>query len=345
MLAAILEAPGKMEVKEVPRPRVGKKEMLLRVRACAVCGSDIRIFRHGNPRVKPPQTIGHEIAGEVVEVGEGVEGFKVGERLAVGADVPCGRCWFCRNGHGNNCPENYAIGYQFPGGFAEYLLLNEMTVNFGPVHHVPEGLGLEVAALAEPLGCCLNGLECSMLSAGESVLIIGAGPAGCLLAEAAKALGARKVILAQRSRPRLEMARQFRADVFICTEEEDLRGRVLEETGGEGVDIAVIACASLQAQEEAIGLVRNRGRVNCFGGLPAGSARARLDSNLIHYKELHVHGSHGSVPRHHHIALGMLASGAVRAEGLITHHFPLSQVAQAFSAAESREGMKVIVHP
>jgi L-iditol 2-dehydrogenase len=149
MRAAVLEDLDRLVVKEVPDPQIGPGEVLVRVRACAVCGSDVRIYHHGNPRVKPPQILGHEIAGDVVAVGAGVEKFKVGDRIATAADVPCGVCEFCRNGMGNNCAINYALGYQFQGGFAELLPLNQITVNYGPVHHIPDGMSYETAQLPQ----------------------------------------------------------------------------------------------------------------------------------------------------------------------------------------------------
>ncbi len=345
MKAAVFEALEKLVVQEVPTPEVGDNELLLRVRACAVCGSDLRIFHHGNPRVKPPQIIGHEIAGEVVARGKNVTGFEEGDRVAVGADVPCGVCEFCRAGIGNNCQINYAIGYQFPGGFAEYILLNETTVNYGPVHHIPEGLAFEEACLAEPLGCTINGLELSRLGVWETIVIIGAGPAGILMSQLARHMGATKIILAQRSRARLEMARQFDIDVLVWTQEEDLTERVMAETGGLGADVVVTACASPEAQMQAIGLAKNRGRINFFGGLPKGTPPITIDSNVVHYKECFVHGSHGCVPRHHKAALGLIAAGMVRARELITHEFPLDRINEAFAAHETRAGLKVIVKP
>jgi L-iditol 2-dehydrogenase len=345
MRAAVLEDLNRLVVTQVPDPQIGPGEVLVRVRACAVCGSDVRIFHHGNPRVKPPQILGHEIAGDVVAVGEGVEQFKAGDRVATAADVPCGVCEYCRDGMGNNCAINYALGYQFQGGFAELLPLNRITVNYGPVHHIPDGMSYETATLAEPLACCLNGLERSSLKPGESVLIIGAGPAGILLAEAAAALGATKVILAQRSPRRLELAKSFRADAYIATDEQDIVEAVQDLTGGRGVDIAITACASPEAQEQALTVVRPRGRVNYFGGLPRGSRNIQLDSNIIHYKECYVHGSHGSVPRQHRVALELLANGQVKVEGLITHRFPLERIADAFAAQEQRSGLKAVVLP
>ncbi len=345
MKAAVLEGIEKMTVREVETPRAEPGGLMLRVRACTICGSDIRIFHYGSPRVMFPQVVGHEVSGEVVEVGEGLAGFEVGDRIATAGDVACGECEFCKRGIGNCCPINYAIGYQFPGGFAEYLPINSLTVRHGAVNPIPDSLGWDEAALAEPLACCINGLETSHFQAGESIVVIGAGPIGLMLAQLAKSFGATKVLIVQRSRGRLEMARRFGADAVISSQDEDPAERVREETGGEGADIVLTACGSPEAQEQAMEMVRFRGRVNLFGGLPKGTRKIEVDSNLLHYKEAYLHGCHGAIPRQHRAALALLASGHIRAKELITHRFPLDDILPAFQAAESRAGLKAVVNP
>lgn len=345
MKAAVLEDLEKIMAKEVSTPPIKKGEMLVKIRSCAVCGSDIRIYHQGNPRVKPPQIIGHEIAGEIVEVGEGIDTFRLGDRVALGADVPCGVCKFCRNGLGNNCPINYAIGYQFPGGFAEYIHINETTVKYGPLHKIPENLSFDEASLAEPLACSLNGYELANLKVGDTVVIIGAGPIGLMLVELARNIGAGRIILSQRSKERLKIARKFSADTFISSLEENFVERVMEETKGEGADVVMVACANPSAQEEALEIVGHRGRVNFFGGLAPGSRKIKIDSNLIHYKECFVLGSHGSVPRQHKIALDLLSRGVIKGKDFITHHFSLDEIKEAFKVSEEHQGLKVIVNP
>ncbi|MHB8963026.1 MAG: zinc-dependent dehydrogenase [Saccharofermentanales bacterium] len=345
MKAAVLEKIDKMVVKEVPVPVIDDDGVLVKVESCAVCGSDIRIFHHGNSRVKTPTIIGHEISGQVVETGKNVRKFKVGDRVAIGADVPCGECVFCEAGIGNNCQINYAMGYQYQGGFAQYLELNRTVVNFGPVHKIPDHVSYDEAALAEPLGCALNALELSAVRLGDTVVIIGAGPIGCMLIEVSKLMGATKVIVVQRSRPRLEMARQFGADVYICSSEEDAVARVLEETGGLGADVVITANPSPESQVEALKMAKNRARVNLFGGLPVSKQEVTLNTNIIHYKELFVHGAHGAMPQHHQKAIDLIASGRIDMKRYFTHKFPLAEIGRAFEAAESHVGMRVIVNP
>jgi len=345
MKAAVLTDLKKLELQDVPTPEVGDDSVLVRVRSCLVCGSDIRILNYGNPRVKPPQIMGHEIAGDVAEVGRNVTKFAVGDRVAIAADVPCGECPACEAGYGNNCKTNLAMGYQFAGGFAEYVLLEPAVVRFGPVHRVPDELSYDVAALAEPLACAINGFELVGINPAETVVVIGAGPIGCMLIEYGRLLGAGKTILVQRSKARLEIAKRFGADAHICTLEEDPVERVLEETGGDGADVIFTACSSPEAQEQAVQMLNFRGRLNLFGGLPPGSRHIDFDSNFVHYREAVVTGSHGSVPRHHTLALKLLASGAIDGERYFTHRFPLDDVLQAFEVAAAKDALKVAVNP
>jgi len=331
----------------VPDPQLPDEDsLLLKVHACAVCGSDIRIFHHGNPRVVPPQIIGHEVAGEVVAVGKNVTRFKLGDRLATGADVPCGECEWCRQGLGNMCEINYAIGYQFPGGFAQYMPLNAMTLQHGAVHHIPSSLSYDLATLAEPMGCCINGLELSHIKMGDTVVVIGAGPAGCMLMQLARYFGAIRVIAVQRSPARCQVALDLGgADEVICSQDVDPVEGLLAATGGQGADVVITANSAVATHEQALQMVRMRGRINLFGGLPKDAPPIQLSSNLIHYKELVLTGSHGSVPRQHRLALEILGSGTIDGSGYVSHQFSLDQILDAFAAAEGHMGMKVIVHP
>jgi len=346
MKAAVLEQLHKMVVQNVPDPVVGHNEALMKVAATSICGSDVRIFHHGNPRVRMPTIIGHETAGTIVQVGRNVTRVKVGDRVAIGADVPCGQCSWCRNGMGNNCSINYAMGYQFQGAFAEYLKLPQLCLEQGPVTSFDSTkLSFVEAALAEPLACAINGFELVNLSLGKSVVIIGLGPIGCMMIDLARAMGATKVIGIQRSRQRMEIAKTYGADAYLYSAEEDIVKRCRELTGGQGPDIVITSCGTVEAHEQAIEMVAHRGYVNLFGGLPNDMRPMSLLSNVIHYKECFVTGSHGSVPRHHELAVRLLEQKLVRVKPLITHSYPLDEIEQAFVTMESRQGMKVAVLP
>jgi len=225
------------------------------------------------------------------------------------------------------------------------MVLNETILKYGPVTPMPAGLSFAEAAIAEPLACAVNGLELARFSLGKSICIIGLGPIGCMMLELSRVFGASKVFAAQRSRVRLDMARQFLPEArFVATEEEDLVEVVMRETDGEGVDLAITTAGTVQSHDEAIRMVRHRGYVNLFGGLK-NQPKLSLDSNLIHYKECFVMGSHGSLPRHHQAAVGLIARGAVQAKKYISRVFSLDETREAFAFHESRAGLKVIVAP
>jgi L-iditol 2-dehydrogenase len=345
MQAAVLEELNKLVVTDVPDPEVDDDSALMQVQSTCICGSDLRIMKHGNARVKTPAIIGHETAGIIVKAGKNVTRVKEGMRVAIGADVPCGQCAWCRNGLGNNCAINYAVGYQIPGAFAQYMKLPRMLLEEGPVTPIPDSLDYDTAALAEPLACAINGLELVNMSLGKTVVIVGLGPIGCMLIDLARVMGATKVIAAQRSAKRMGIARNYGADVYVDTSQEDLVARCREETHGEGPDIVITSCGSVDVHEQAIEMVAHRGYVNLFGGLAKDARPLSVLSNTIHYKECFVTGSHGSVPRQHELAVELLDRGMVRVAPLITHRFPLDEINAAFKTMESRQGMKIVVQP
>jgi L-iditol 2-dehydrogenase len=345
MRAAVLEDLEKLVVKEVPKPRIDDYSLLVKVGACAICGSDIRMFHHGNNRLTPPAIMGHEASGEIVEVGSRVQGFQAGDRVALGGDVPCGKCEMCLKGLGNNCPINYAMGYQFAGSFAEYVLLNPLVVEHGPIAKVPDHVSFEEAALAEPLACCLNGIELCRPELGDTMVVVGAGPLGILLTELGKLMGVTKTLVVNRSRPRLEIAKTFGVDVTICSSEENTVERVLEETHGEGANIIITACPSPEAQAETLHYAAHRARINLFGGLPKGKSLVPIDTNVLHYREIFLFGSHGAVPSHLKKAIDLIASGKIDMKKYISHTFPLESALEAFKAAEDKVGMRVVLKP
>ena len=345
MKAAVLEALGVIVVKEVPTPKPGDEEVLVKVRSCAVCGSDLRIFRSGNSRVHLPQILGHEIAGEVVQVGAHVTKLKVGDKIAVGADIPCGQCSFCEGGIGNNCQTNYAMGYQYAGGFAEYVLLNQMVMNFGPVHKIPDNADYAEYSLAEPLGCVLNALERSPIVIGDTVVIIGCGPIGCMMMPVMKKMGAARIIGVERSPMRQEIALQNGADFIVNPNDGNIVEAVLNLTGGLGADVIFTATPVPEMQACAVRMAKNRARINFFGGLPATTGPVPIDTNLIHYKELIISGAHGALPRHHGQAVDLIRNGVIDVKPFITSSFPLERINEAFEKSINRQCMRVIIQP
>jgi len=185
----------------------------------------------------------------------------------------------------------------------------------------------------------------SQLGIGNSLCIIGAGPIGCMMIELGRHMGSTNILVIQRSQKRLEMAKKYGADHYFLSEDPDIEKKVMDATQGEGPDVLMITCASPDAQDHSLRLARHRARVSFFGGLASNARNLSIKSNLIHYKELTVLGSHGSLPRHHQKAIKMISKGMVHTAQYITHHFPLDQILEAFHAAELREGLKVVVNP
>jgi L-iditol 2-dehydrogenase len=346
MKAALVKEKNVMVVEDIPVPRVPEDSMLIKVHACAICGSDVRIFRKGDARAKYPVVIGHEIAGVVEEVGRKVTGYRPGDRVCVAPGHGCGQCVYCRTGHSNVCVKPCpSIGYASNGGFAEYMVPPENVVRLGFVNKIPEGLSFDRASMSELLACSLNAQENTPVHEGDTVLIMGAGPAGCMQIELSRIKGAGKVIVTQRSRDRLEMANRFKPDRVVASSEEDLTKVVMEETGGLGADAIFVCAPSKEAQEQALTLAAPRGRVNFFGGLPKDNCRITTDANVIHYKELFIGGASSSLARQNRQALELISEGKITAENYITHRFALTDVVRAFETVESRTAVKVVVKP
>ncbi|MFI5349621.1 MAG: alcohol dehydrogenase catalytic domain-containing protein [Elusimicrobiota bacterium] len=345
MKAGVLRGPADLAVERVPLPAVAPGSVLVKVRACAVCGSDLRIYLDGNPRITGPRVLGHEISGEVAAVGKGVRNFRPGDRVAIGADIPCGACVHCKAGRANCCEVNLAMGYQLDGGFAQYVLLPPLVVKLGPIQKFGAALGFDAAALAEPLACCLNGYERGLMEPGRRVVVFGAGPIGSMLSALGKFLGAESVIVIEPSPERRRWAAAFKPDVVIDPAEGDVVRRVMDLTGGAGGDMIFTACPVVETHEAAVAMVARRGVVNFFGGLPKNAPPIRVSSNHLHYREATVTGSHGSTPEQHRKALRLIESGEIDVKALITHRFALDSLKDALATAGSRKGMKIVVNP
>ena len=343
MKAAVLEEVGRLDIRDIPRPECDPDGLLLQVGACAVCGTDVKVYRHGHRLIVPPRVTGHELAGAVVEVGRNVRNYAEGDRVAVAPAVPCGECRMCRRNIHGMCDNLTAIGYHYDGGFAEFMAVPPVAVRNGCVNKLPDGLSVEHAALAEPLACCINAQELAFVQLGQSVAIIGAGPIGCLNAQVARARGATLVFMIDISAERLEMASFVGLDACINGADEDAVERTMALTDGAGADVVITACASGRAQEQALQMVAKRGVVNFFGGLPKGNSTISFDSNLTHYREFYVIGNHGSAPLHNAMAIELIASGKIDVSPLITHRLPIEHTLEGIGITERAEGLKVLI--
>ncbi len=345
MKAVVFYAPGDIRVEEVPVPECSAGEVLVRVDACAVCGSDLKAAASGNVRIKPPRVMGHEFTGVVTEVGAGVTGYAAGDRVVMATSVSCGECNYCRRGMPNLCADLAPMGYSYDGGMAEYVLIPERAIRNGHLVKTPAELTPGIAALAEPVSCAVNAIGQCRVQPGDTVLIVGAGPMGILNGCIAQSYGAGKVIMAELNDERLRQCAPFGFHRLINPSKEDLKAYVMAETGGYGVDVVVVAAPAAAPQEQALDLVRKQGTVMLFASLPVGKSMLEIDSRLIHYKELHVLGSSDSTPGHVRQAVDILSGGGFPAEKIVTHTLPLEGIERAFELMRSGESLRVVLSP
>jgi L-iditol 2-dehydrogenase len=352
MKVARFYAPGDIRIEDTPEPRAGPAEVKIRVRNCSTCGTDVKIFKSGHQNIDPPRIMGHEIAGEIVTIGAALgpagdgHSWAAGDRVQVIAAVPCGRCPDCLRGWMTICPNQTSIGYQYEGGFAEYLIVPEQVLRVDGLNRIPDGVGFDEASVAEPFACAINAQELAKVGAGDDVVVIGAGPIGCLHVRLARARGAKRVFLVELNQQRLDMSAAIVApDAAIGGTDVDPVEQVLALTDGRGVDVAITAAASGKAQEDALRMLARRGRLSFFGGLPKDHPTITLDSNLVHYRELTIVGANGSSPDHNKRALALIASGEVPVKDLITHRLPLDRVLDAIGIVSRGEGIKVTIEP
>ncbi|HEY0452492.1 zinc-dependent dehydrogenase [Actinophytocola sp.] len=346
MRVARFYAPGDIRLEDADEPAPGPGEVKIQVRNCSTCGTDVKIFNHGHHHLVPPRVIGHEIAGEIVEVGANVAGWAVGDRVQVIAAVPCGTCADCVRGRMTVCPNQTSVGYHYDGGFAEFLVVPKAVLAVDGLNRIPDGVSFAEASVAEPLACVVNGQELAGVGQGDDVVVIGAGPIGCLHVRLARANGARRVFLVELNRARLDMsAAVVQPDAAICGAEVDAVDEVRKLTDGRGVDVVITAAASGAAQQDGLQMAARSGRLSMFGGLPKDKPTITLDSNLVHYRELTVVGANGSSPAHNKRALQLIASGQVPVHDLITHRLPLSQLHDAIELVASGQAIKVTIEP
>jgi L-iditol 2-dehydrogenase len=344
MKAAYVTGPMQIELRESPLPEVPADGVLVSVKACGVCGSDLRRWREGAHAESDLLIAGHEIAGIVTAVGSRVKDYCVGDRLAIAPDVHCGKCYYCEHGLYNLCNHLHLIGITpgYNGGFAEYIVLTAEMLSGGIVHHIPDRLSFLQAALAEPLSSVLASHAEAATTLGDVVVVMGAGPIGCLHIAVAKARGAR-VILSEPSGVRRQIAKRFGPELIVDPQTEDLIEEVRHFTCGRGADIAICANPVAATHTQAVELIRKRGKVLLFGGLPKNNPMTTLDGNRIHYNEISVIGTFSYHPSYHALALETIEHGIVKSEDVITQIFPLDAIDQAFQMASSGEALKVMV--
>jgi L-iditol 2-dehydrogenase len=346
MKSAFLIGPEQIELREAPAPAAPPDGLVLEMKACGVCGSDLRRWREGPPAGTPWLVQGHELAGVVVEAGAQVSRFKPGDRLAVAPDIHCGGCWYCRRGLFNLCVSLKLLGITpgLNGGFAERVMLSGELLRNGIVHRMPEGLTWHEGGLAETLSSVLATHAKCGTDLGETVVVMGAGPIGCLHIVIARARGAR-VLVSEPNPARRAGAEKFAPDAALDPERQDVVAEVRRLTGGLGADVVICANPVAATQTQAVEMARRGGRIVLFGGLPKANPLVSLNANLIHYGEQVVLGAFSYHPSFHEEALRALQRKVVDAARFVTHTRPLSKITEAFQIAASGEALKVMVEP
>ncbi|MDN4472850.1 zinc-dependent dehydrogenase [Demequina zhanjiangensis] len=346
MKALRFYAPEDVRIEDVPEPEVGPGEVKIRVRNCSTCGTDVKIFYNGHQNLTPPRTIGHEIAGEIVDIGDGVDGWTVGDRVQVIAAVPCGDCYECSRGWMEVCQNQTSVGYQYEGGFAEYMIVPREVMKVDGLNRIPDSIGFDEASAAEPLACAINAQRILGIEEGDTVVVFGAGPIGAMHIRLARANGAARVFLIDVNDDRLKLtADAVHPDEVINGAKVDVVEKVKELTDGRGADAIITATAANIAQEQAISMAARNGKISFFGGLPKTNPTITCDSNLVHYRQLRIFGANGSAPAHNKMALEYIASGKVPVKDLITNRVALENVLDAFDIVKAGTGIKVTVEP
>ena len=334
---------GDIRLEEVAIPQVEAGGLLVKVQACAICGTDLKMYLAGNPRVKPPQTIGHEFVGEIVELGEGTQDFSVGQRVTMATSISCGHCGFCRAGYTNRCEDLKPVSYDYPGAFAEYLAIPPAGVRGGNTVKVPDNVG-DLAALAEPISCAINAQVLAGVKMGDTVVVVGCGPLGAIHTQVAKANGAVKTIVTEPSADRLRFAEQLNADEIIDVSRNDAVEQVMKLTDGLGADVVIVTAPVAAAQEQALSMARKGGMINLFASLPKGGSELTIDSRLIHYRELFVSGASDSSPYHVELAVKLLAKGLI-SDKVITHSLPIDKFIDGLMLMKEGKSLKVLIKP
>jgi L-iditol 2-dehydrogenase len=334
MKIARLQEPLRMQVEEFEKPTIGPGEVLIKVAACGVCGTDVEAYQGKVPRgwtITYPFRMGHELTGTVVEVGEDVPNFNPGDKVVADGRLTCGYCYYCRRGMFSAC-ENQ--GY-FSGGLAQYS-----NYPFQNLTKIPEGVTLEEAAFAEPLGCVINGQSKLDVPLGSVAMVIGDGPIGLLHIQLLRHQGAFTVMVGMLEH-RLAIAKELGANVVINAATEDVGKIVREVSDGRGADIVVNAVGKAAVLRQAIDLAARRGQILYFAATLEPSVEVDLD--LIHYKELRLIGSYDSLVAHYEQALTLIRAGIVKVKPLVSHRLPLEEVQSGYEIARKQEGVKVLI--
>ena len=329
-----------VRIEEMPIPQIGSGELLVRVEASGICGSDVMEWYRLD---RAPLVLGHEIGGQIAAVGKGVERFKEGDRVSAAHHVPCNTCYYCLNGHHTVCDTLRQTNFD-PGGFAEYIRLPAINVDRG-VFLLPDEVSYEEATFIEPLACILRGQRLAHMQPGNSVLVIGSGIAGLLHVQLARTLGARRVIATDINNYRLEAAQRFGADATIHAA-EDLPARLRQVNQGHLADLVIVCTGATSATAQALKSVERGGTILLFAPTSPGVTIPISINEFFWRTDVTLTTSYASSPADYQMALELIRAGAIPVRQMITHRLGLTETGLGFQlVAEAKNSIKVIIEP
>ena len=342
MMAAVLYGKEHLQVEPVAVPTIDRGDILVRVKVALTCGTDVKVFRRGYHArmIVPPAVFGHELAGDVVAVGEDVTNFTVGQRVVAANSAPCGRCFFCKRDLENLCEDLLFNN----GAYAQYIRIPARIVQRN-TYLIPDQVGYQDAALVEPLACVVRGFEESAPRAGDTVAIVGLGPIGLMFVKLAKLYGCRVIAVGRRP-TQLERAAALGADeLIVAGEHSDPVKSIRDMTHGRGVDVAIEAVGRPQTWQWAVNMVRRGGTVNFFGGCPNDS-KVNLDTALLHYSEITCKASFHHTPAYIRKALELVCAGHITASVFVNKEEPLANLLEVMRHLMSHNGhLKTAIVP
>ncbi len=341
MKAAVVHGKGDIRIEEYATPAAAEGEIVVRTKMCGICATDVKtLLGQGLPK-DLPTILGHEVVGEIAEIGKGVTGHEVGDRVAVYPIAVCGECHFCRRGRHSLCEHEFGLAHGIEGGFAEFVRLPKQIVDIGGVVKLPEDLSFDKAVLAEPLSCVYASLKACRVEPESTVLILGAGPMGLMHVKMAKWAGARVIAVDLLDR-RLETAKRMGADFCLNPESVNHSDEITKITEGKGADAVIASLGVPQVIEENLKRTRKGGTFNIFGGPPAGRMIS-VDPRWLHYCEIQLTGTFASSPDQFRECVGLIHSGAVEVEDLISDRFEIDRFLDAVEQAKRQSMIRGVV--
>lgn len=334
MSAAVFRRPGSVVIEDRDVPSPGPGEVLVRVEACGVCGTDFHIFK-GEAPARPPVVLGHEYCGEVVALGEGVAGLQPGDRVAVDPNIACGRCYHCRLGKVHLCESMEALGVTMDGGFTEYSVVPATQC-----HVLPAGMPAVQGAFVEPVACCVHGIDLAGIRPGNTVVVLGGGTIGLILLQLAQRSGATTLIVSEPVQKKRELALELGATLAVDPLSADLEEQV-RAVAPAGADIVIEAVGRPETVEAAVRIAARGGCILLFGVVPE-DAKVPVSPFAIYKKELRIQGSYVN-PFTFSRAISLLASGAVKVEPLVEQVVPVGDLPSVLASGPSAGGAKTLV--